>query len=69
MRIRRYAEREAIINEGEIGDCFYIIHVGKVTIFKKQKLENSDKIVMNRLTDLHSGDSFGELALMQATPR
>ena len=59
MEIITISPGENIITEGEVGDYFYIIETGKLSV-----LVNGTH--MGYLTD---GKSFGELALMHNTPR
>jgi rhodanese-related sulfurtransferase len=54
----------SIFREGDHGDNFYIIHSGRVRIFKK------NEVGMERdLSILGPGDSFGEIALLTGEPR
>jgi len=73
MTLEIFEEGLAIIREGEVGDKFYIIHSGKVAVFKNMKVtEDSNKeeiIVLRKLIELSKGNSFGELALMHEAPR
>ena len=61
MRLVTYIQDEVIIVEGEIGDKFYIVANGLVSVHKGSKVGN--KIVQKHLCDLLAGDSFGEMAL------
>ena len=49
----------AIVNEGEVGNCMYIIFDGTVRIHKQKRL----------LVELHEKDFFGELALLDIETR
>lgn len=51
---------EIIINEGEEGDCAYLIYSGKVRVFKNG--ENGKRTTLGTLT---SGDIFGEYAILR----
>jgi cAMP-dependent protein kinase regulator len=70
MKVQYFKENEFIIKEGEIGDTFYIMLSGHVLITKTKTQEfaagESTQIVLG---NLHSGDSFGELALINDKPR
>jgi len=48
-----------IVQEGEAGDCMYIIYDGKVNIHKQKK----------KLVELGEKDFFGELALLDTETR
>mmetsp|Transcript_26172 Transcript_26172/g.32719 ORF Transcript_26172/g.32719 Transcript_26172/m.32719 type:complete len:147 (+) Transcript_26172:203-643(+) len=70
MKTASYKPDDVIITEGEIGDKFYIVFKGEVSISKGQKTQLlKGKITQKHLCDLYPGDSFGELALTQDVPR
>jgi CRP-like cAMP-binding protein len=74
MRLEEFEEKNAIIREGELGEKFYIIYSGKVAVYKNTKVQDNylDKgftLVARQLCELGSGDSFGEVALMNDAPR
>lgn len=70
MRIQYFQENEDIIKVHEIGDVFYIIHSGHAQVSIEQKMENTvEKVQMVPVKQLHTGDSFGELALINDKPR
>ena len=56
---KRYADLTAIVRAGDPGDAFYVILDGHATVRKPGK----------RAIKLGPGDFFGELALLDATPR
>ena len=58
-----YRDGEAIVRQGEVGDCMYIVQAGHVEVLQ----EKEDKEV--RLTVLGEGDIFGELALFEKEGR
>ncbi len=60
---RKVDEGETVIQQGDDGDNFYIIHEGKFDIFVKNGTDN--KLVMQ----LDGKGSFGELALLYNCPR
>ena len=55
---------EKIIQQGEIGDNFYVIETGNVNVYILN--ESGDQDLVNEYSD---GDSFGELAIMYNAPR
>ncbi|KAH0794029.1 cAMP-dependent protein kinase regulatory subunit [Histomonas meleagridis] len=55
---------EVIMKQGDNGDEFYIILEGECAVLKRD-----DKGVNHEVCHLKSGSYFGELALMQNTPR
>ncbi|WP_261304304.1 ATP-binding cassette domain-containing protein [Paenibacillus andongensis] len=59
-----YAKERTIIDEGDLGDKFYIIVRGKVEVLKKNSTGTND-----RLAVLSDGDFFGEVALLRNIPR
>lgn len=54
---RPYADGEAIVNEGESGDCMFVVQTGHVTVTKERE---GKEIVLG---ELGPGDFFGEMAL------
>lgn len=54
-----YPDRAAIISDGAIEDCFYIVVSGKVRVSKNGKT----------IRTLNDGDCFGEMAYMAKTAR
>lgn len=55
---------EVVIKEGEIGDRLYLILRGSVLISKVVPFKGRMKI-----TTLHAGDVFGEIAILRSIPR
>lgn len=64
IHIRNYAPKEPIFKQGDPGSGMYIIMSGSVRLF----FESPDPD-MDQLPVLHEGDFFGEIALLDASPR
>jgi CRP-like cAMP-binding protein len=62
---RRVEPGDAVVREGESPDAFYVIRKGRVEVGKAGELQDQD----HALAQLASGDSFGELALIDHSPR
>lgn len=60
----RYAENKVIFEEGEPGDCAYLIMRGQVEIRKGMKTSNPQTLAV-----LSKNDIFGEMALFDESPR
>ncbi|MCG9969141.1 cyclic nucleotide-binding domain-containing protein [Pelotomaculum terephthalicicum JT] len=60
----QFASERTLIYEGDYGNKFYIIVRGQVEVLKKLA-DGTEK----RLTVLHDGDHFGEIALLRNIPR
>jgi CRP-like cAMP-binding protein/rhodanese-related sulfurtransferase len=58
------APREIIFRQGDPGDRFYVIHSGKVRVFKKDR-----DGFETELSVLGPGESFGEMALLTGEAR
>lgn len=56
-------DNEALFNEGDAGDEMYLIKVGKIKIVKKV----GDEVKV--LAVLKEGDFFGEMAIIDGSPR
>jgi CRP-like cAMP-binding protein len=57
--VRTFSAGEAIFTEGETGDCMFAVVEGEVTIRKGERV----------LEHVHAGGVFGEMALIDKTPR
>ena len=63
LRLRRFADQEVIIQEGERGQSFFILAHGEVTIGRST---GPDEVLLARL---QRGAVFGEMALVSRAPR
>ncbi|MEW6685681.1 MAG: cyclic nucleotide-binding domain-containing protein [Candidatus Edwardsbacteria bacterium] len=64
LKEERHKKGEVIVNQGEIGDKFYIVKSGEVTVSVKDKLGLEQPVAT-----LGPGDYFGEIALIKKIPR
>jgi len=66
QRLRRahYKAGETIVRQGEVGDRFYIIDSGEVEVIREESGQEPQ-----RLATQGAGESFGEIALIEDTPR
>lgn len=55
---------EVLFEEGEPGDCFYLVSKGAVEISKSTPRGGTDKLAVRR-----AGEAFGEMALLNDAPR
>lgn len=60
---RIFQDGQVIIQEGEIGDCMYVIQEGEVEVIKCE----DDREVL--LAVLGEGDIFGEMAILEGEER
>ena len=65
MAEKTYMPGEDIIVQGEKGDKYYIIKSGRIAVLKKREGEAETK----KITELSSGNAFGEEALIKNDPR
>jgi cAMP-dependent protein kinase regulator len=65
LRLRRFADEEIIIREGERGESFFMIADGDVLV--KRDIDDDDGGIT--LAHLHRGSVFGEMALISDEPR
>lgn len=65
VRLHSYAAGEKVFSQGEVGDAFYIVYSGSVTVKFKKGFFSSAKAVAT----LKAGDFFGEMALISEEKR
>jgi CRP-like cAMP-binding protein len=58
-----YADGEAIVRQGELGDCMYVVQAGEVEVV--QDTAGGEQ----RLAILGTGDFFGEMAVFEKEVR
>ena len=58
-----YSDGEVIIQQGDTGECFYVVQSGRVEVV--QTSEHGQQ----HLAYLESGDSFGEMAIFEKEVR
>jgi len=54
-----------LINQGDDGDCLYVVEQGQVNCYKKPSKDAEEVLVK----ECKAGDAFGELALLYNCPR
>jgi putative peptide zinc metalloprotease protein len=64
VELRRYAPQQTVVRQGEAATAFFVIRRGSVAVV--EETPDGEQRVLKRL---HDGASFGELALLQSTPR
>ena len=64
IRLHRYGAKRKIIQQGDTGDCFYTIVSGSAVVIHEDA-GGKEKVVET----LSTGDSFGEIALLEKVPR
>ncbi len=64
LKDKRVSADTILFREGDPGDCFYIVHSGRIRVFLSG--ENGVETTLNWLGP---GDSFGEMALLTDEPR
>ena len=58
-----YSPGETIVQQGEVGDCMYVIQDGDVDVLK---VKNGVQTIVDTM---HAGDIFGEMAVIEHTVR
>lgn len=58
-----YPKGKSIIIEGESGKAFFVVHTGKVKVFKRKVFWMKQQLAL-----LGPGDFFGEMALVSEEP-
>jgi len=65
VQLIEFPAGENIVNEGEIGDSFYLIKEGRVRVLKRTGEDSSELV----LSELGQAEGFGEMSLMIDQPR
>eukprot|EP01104_Vermistella_antarctica_P010458 TRINITY_DN279_c1_g1_i2.p1 TRINITY_DN279_c1_g1~~TRINITY_DN279_c1_g1_i2.p1 ORF type:complete len:396 (+),score=86.76 TRINITY_DN279_c1_g1_i2:127-1314(+) len=64
MFLVEYKTDDVIIQQGDVGDYFYVVEVGVCDIFVDKPDGSKEKVLVSK-----TGDTFGELALIYGSPR
>lgn len=64
LRTRRFARGQTVFNDGDRGDCLYLVHTGRLDV---QVSTPAGQLVTLRV--IHPGELFGELALVHPDNR
>lgn len=65
VNLVEYEPGQNIVNEGEIGDSFYLIKEGRVRVLKRTDEDSSELV----LSELGQAEGFGEMSLIIDQPR
>jgi len=60
---KEYAAGDAIVRQGEEGDCLFVIQDGEADVFREENGEEA------RVGTLRAGDMFGEMAIIEKEVR
>lgn len=60
-----YPVNYQVFKEGEIGDALYVIHKGKIRIYREPK---EGSLIPENVAELSDGEFFGEISLMSDIP-
>jgi CRP/FNR family cyclic AMP-dependent transcriptional regulator len=69
VNVRKYRTGESIFRQGDVGVGMYIIMSGSVNIYVEELQANSGELKTTHITQLKTGDFFGELALVEEEGR
>ena len=62
------ADGDAVVEQGEMGDAFFIIEEGEALVTKRMQ-DDSGEWIEQQVGHLKLGDYFGELSLLRLSPR
>jgi CRP-like cAMP-binding protein len=60
---KMYEDGEVIVQQGEIGNCMFVIQEGQVEVFLEEEGQQTDMAVLS------AGDFFGEMAIFDREVR
>lgn len=63
-----YADGEAVVTQGEMGETFFFVEEGEAVVTKAEKVDD-DEYKEITVGSLRRGDYFGELSLLRLAPR
>jgi uncharacterized protein (DUF2225 family) len=63
-KLVKFMQDDFIVSEGETGDCMYIILDGQADVYLSSFTDMPIKV-----HEIHKGDFFGEMALLESMPR
>jgi len=66
FQLKAFNDGEVIVQEGERGDCFYLIRSGRVGVYTQKMQQNNEMIELGHMEE---GGFFGEVALLTDKPR
>lgn len=69
IHVRRYHAGEPVFRQGEVGVGMYVIVSGQVEIYVSDESRASSDVSETFITQLHKGDFFGELSLVEDNGR
>ena len=64
IHVRRFEESEIVFRQGDPGVGMYLVREGQIVIYT----EHPD-MTRHKITDMKKGDFFGEIALLNDSPR
>ena len=64
MEEKKFSKGDVIINQGDYGDCLYIVEQGDLECYKQ--FSTGEEKLVKRYSE---GEAFGELALLYNSPR
>lgn len=65
VMLYEYKKGEKICKQGGPGDAFYLVYSGKLSVCVEKGFFSPDQ----KVAELNPGDFFGEMALLENTPR
>jgi CRP-like cAMP-binding protein/Zn-dependent protease len=65
VRLRSFSPGQTVVRQGQRGEAFFVVRSGRLEVFETDFRTGGE----NSLRILGRGESFGELAIAEATPR
>lgn len=65
VRLRKFSSGQPVVRQGVVADAFYLVRRGTLHVIEEDVANGNEKVIRT----LGRGESFGELGLLQGSPR
>jgi cAMP-dependent protein kinase regulator len=69
IEVKLFQHNQTVFEQGDEGDCFYIIHSGSVSVYVNSQSVSVEASQNIKVAEYRKGQSFGDLSLLYSQPR